>query len=193
EAPESAALAPVDGSGISPAGERCQKVEELEQHLRGAVLLSMGGSTGRGNEQMLACLSSLTRLVRMREELVEELSQHLLQVKARLDKDFGLDFVSLQAFLRTEKEVLGNEDMRSCCLSTCRFLEMCHQFDTMANTVHALNAVKGGLNQVVLLKRIKTERDELEAEAKQLRADLHKANMSYRELTTPELLKVCMH
>lgn len=79
-------------------------VETVERLFRRFRQVETGDSTG---SSAIRAVSSTNQLVTMKARLQAGLSARLLELKAEMDKEFGMAFVDMESYLRTEKGELS--------------------------------------------------------------------------------------
>ncbi|CAM9279237.1 unnamed protein product, partial [Ectocarpus sp. 12 AP-2014] len=67
------------------------------------------------------------------------------------------------------------------------FVELCYKFQVMVHACRGLRAAKEGLNQTVLLKVLREERDSLAKRLGDCEADLKRIHHSYTEMMNPDM------
>lgn len=75
-------------------------VETVERLFRRFRQVETGDSTG---SSAFRAVSSTNQLVTMKARLQAGLSARLLELKAEMDKEFGMAFIDMESYLRTER------------------------------------------------------------------------------------------
>ncbi|CAM9386687.1 unnamed protein product [Pylaiella littoralis] len=206
-------LTPSEAETVTPAeaqtsdvARSCYNVETVERLFRRfrQVDTSSARSSGSGSGSGIQAVSATNQLVAIRERLQAGLSARLLELKMEMDKEFGTAFADMESFLRTEKGKQAHEhtntqaksDAEHC--STCAryFVELCYKFQArgqitnrvMVHACRGLRAAKEGLNQTVLLKALREERDSLAERLGDCETDLKRIHHSYTEIMNPDMV-----
>ncbi|CAM9693804.1 unnamed protein product [Ectocarpus sp. 6 AP-2014] len=175
--------ATVTDSATSEVPRSAYSVETIERLFRRFRQVDTTDTSGSS----IQAVSATNQLLLIRERLQAGLSSRLLELKTKMDKEFGTAFVDMESYLRMEKDTQAKSDAEHCSACARHFVELCYKFQVMVHACRGLRAAKEGLNQTVLLKALREERDSLAKRLGDCEADLKRIHHSYTEMMNPDM------
>ncbi|CAM9402933.1 unnamed protein product [Hapterophycus canaliculatus] len=166
---------------VARSGYDVETIERLFRRFRPV------DTTDPSSSSSVQAVSATNQLLVIRERLQAGLSARLLELKMEMDKEFGTAFVDMESYLRTEKDTQAKSDAEHCSACARYFVELCYKFQVMVHACRGLRAAKEGLNQTVLLKALREERDSLAERLGECEADLKRIHHSYTEMINPDM------
>ncbi|CAM9627449.1 unnamed protein product [Scytosiphon promiscuus] len=166
---------------VARSGYDVETIERLSRRFKPVDTTDISSSSS------VQAVSATNQLLVIRDRLQAGLSARLLELKMEMDKEFGTAFVDMESYLRTEKDTQAKSDAEHCSACARYFVELCYKFQVMVHACRGLRAAKEGLNQTVLLKALREERDSLAERLGDCETNLKRIHHSYTEMINPDM------
>eukprot|EP00752_Nemacystus_decipiens_P014953 g13312.t1 len=180
---EAQTVTEASSSDVARSGYSVETIERLFRRFR-----QVDPTDTASNGSSMQAVSATNQLLVIRDRLQAGLNARLLELKTEMDKEFGTAFVDMESYLRTEKDTQAKSDAEHCSACARYYVELCYKFQVMVHACRGLRAAKEGLNQTVLLKALREERDTLAERLGDCESKLKRIHHSYTEIMNPDMV-----